>query len=376
VGYPAEVDFNLTRTNAPFGNSALRIDVKNLTAYPWDVQLSQKGKSLNSGQQYKLSFWSKSDAMNGELYLAIINADFYVYHGEKFKLTNDWAYYETNYAASTTDIININIDLGFKIGAYYLDNLQFTTPELLSANQIENADFFKGDTYWNFITLSSAQAKDTVINGELLVSIANGGIEVWDIHLGQSGLYFENGKEYTISFDAYAETPRTISVIAGMSESPWTVYSGNRIYPILTEKRTFSFSFIMNDATDDKARFGFDIGGSTVNVFFDNIRVSSGNTPVGISKIQTTPISIQLFQNFPNPFNPETKIRYTLPKASDVKIEVLNVLGQRVVTLVDGNQPRGVHIINFNASHLASGLYFYTFEAADVRFKRKMLLLK
>ena len=65
-------------------------------------------------------------------------------------------------------------------------------------------------TEWGFNILSPAQAAGATNNGEYAISIGSGGIK-WDVHLGQSPVLAEKGKEYTVSFDAYAATPRTIS---------------------------------------------------------------------------------------------------------------------------------------------------------------------
>jgi hypothetical protein len=83
-----------------------------------------------------------------------------------------------------------------------------------------------------------------------------------------------------------------------------------------------------------------------------------------------------LSQNYPNPFNPVTHIRFGLPKASDVKIELYNTLGQRVTTLLDEKKPAGYHVVNFDASKIASGVYFYQMDAVDFQKVRKMLVLK
>ncbi len=88
-----------------------------------------------------------------------------------------------------------------------------------------------------------------------------------------------------------------------------------------------------------------------------------------------------LGQNLPNPFRGVTRIAYALPRASDVRLEVFNLQGQRVATLVDGAQPAGTHHVRFTAratdgSPLPSGVYFYRFRAGGFAATRKMLLMR
>ena len=88
------------------------------------------------------------------------------------------------------------------------------------------------------------------------------------------------------------------------------------------------------------------------------------------------PARFHLHANYPNPFNPQTTIRYSLPQTSDVRIAVYNVLGQRVALLVDGEQPAGTHVVVFDASGLASGIYFYNMTAGSFTRTRPMVLLR
>ena len=71
------------------------------------------------------------------------------------------------------------------------------------------------------------------------------------------------------------------------------------------------------------------------------------------------PEKFELSQNYPNPFNPTTNIRYRLPTKSEVKIEIYNILGHKVATLVNEIREPGVHTVNWDASFMASGLYLY-----------------
>jgi hypothetical protein len=88
------------------------------------------------------------------------------------------------------------------------------------------------------------------------------------------------------------------------------------------------------------------------------------------------PSSFKLAQNYPNPFNPATTITYQLPTFSDVKLEVFDVLGRKVASLVNATQPAGTYSVNFNASHLASGIYFYRLQAGSFVETKKMMLVK
>lgn len=95
-----------------------------------------------------------------------------------------------------------------------------------------------------------------------------------------------------------------------------------------------------------------------------------------LSKTDKIPSGFSLYQNYPNPFNPTTTISYSLPKPSQVKLTVYNLAGQEVTTLVDEQKSVGQHEVNFNASHLSSGIYFYNLQAGEHSQTRRMQLLK
>jgi hypothetical protein len=89
-----------------------------------------------------------------------------------------------------------------------------------------------------------------------------------------------------------------------------------------------------------------------------------------------TPTIFSLEQNYPNPFNPVTTFKYALPEQSQVRLEIFNVLGQVVKTLVDDLRPAGSYEIKWDASNNASGIYFYRISAGNFKDVKKLVLMK
>jgi hypothetical protein len=88
------------------------------------------------------------------------------------------------------------------------------------------------------------------------------------------------------------------------------------------------------------------------------------------------PTEFSLQQNYPNPFNPITTIKYSIPKETQVRLEILNVLGERVELLVNEIQTAGAYESVWNASNISSGIYFYRIQAGSFTDTKKMILLK
>jgi hypothetical protein len=100
------------------------------------------------------------------------------------------------------------------------------------------------------------------------------------------------------------------------------------------------------------------------------VGVRAGGTALDV------PAVFSLGQNFPNPFNPETTIRYSLPSRSHVELAVYNVLGERVAVLAEGEQEGGFHDVRFDGTSLASGVYFYRLRSAGLVQTKRLSLLR
>jgi len=99
--------------------------------------------------------------------------------------------------------------------------------------------------------------------------------------------------------------------------------------------------------------------------------------PVGVTHNQNTaPAAYELSQNYPNPFNPNTNIKFAVPGNSFVTLNVFDVTGREVANLVNSQMPAGNYNVNFDASSITSGVYFYRLQAGDFTATKKMILIK
>ena len=98
-----------------------------------------------------------------------------------------------------------------------------------------------------------------------------------------------------------------------------------------------------------------------------------------VTQVEThasVPVVFALAQNYPNPFNPSTNITYTLPQSLRIRLEVYNILGEKVQTLVDGLEKAGIHAVKFDGLALPSGVYFYRLMSGTFVQTNKMTLVK
>lgn len=249
-------------------------------------------------------------------------------------------------------------------------------------NFLQNGNFSLGNAFWTFNARNGAAAQGTVENGEFVVKVTNAGTAYSDIQLIQESFPMINGKHYTFEFDARAAANRVMEPRVAQNGGNYIVYSKTGPIVLTNQMTHFKYSFVMTDPTDYSARVVMNCGTSNLTCYFDNISVKEDLPSMVEDDNIQLPEEFMLYQNYPNPFNPVTEIKFALPEVSYVSIEIFDMLGRNVKTLINSQQDAGLHHIKFEASNLTSGIYFYKFDARALKngksFSKinKMLLLK
>ncbi len=179
----------------------------------------------------------------------------------------------------------------------------------------------------------------------------------------------------TINFTGTAhdiETPDSLLVFSFSAEPDSLITSFNNSTKILTLASMGGFrgnvelKVIVTDQDDGRAE--------------EIISVNVNLDPTGIERVDGIPADYSLFNNYPNPFNPTTKIRFGLPETAQVTLIIYDVLGREVETLINSEQHAGYYEYNWNAVNFSSGIYFFVLTSQSqnksIREIRKMLLIK
>jgi len=127
---------------------------------------------------------------------------------------------------------------------------------------------------------------------------------------------------------------------------------------------------IYRDGGSLKSAFAYWANGPE-GIYFD-----AENLVTDVTDLPGTVDKYELAQNYPNPFNPSTVIRFSVPEQANVTLKIFNSIGQEVATLLNGEMSAGNHQVDFNASALSSGIYFYQISSANFTATKKMILIK
>lgn len=121
-------------------------------------------------------------------------------------------------------------------------------------------------------------------------------------------------------------------------------------------------------------------GNYTVNAGYAGpLRWDSASVSITITDIgenSANPTLFMLYHNYPNPFNPSTKIKYSVPEEEFISIKIYDALGNQISSVVNERKPAGVYEVEFNGSGLSSGVYYYKIEAGSFKQTKKMILNK
>lgn len=174
-----------------------------------------------------------------------------------------------------------------------------------------------------------------------------------------NGVAFLNNNAWAIG--AKSSSPKSIGVWKSIDKgATWT---NNVNYAVFDTAST-----TYNDVAVTNSGAVFVCGAAT--------GIYTNSTTVDISDQEELPATFELMQNYPNPFNPETTINYSLNKAGMVRLNVYDVLGREVKSLVNVNQMPGRYSVKFDGSNLSSGIYFYSISTGNSILTKKMILIK
>ncbi len=149
-----------------------------------------------------------------------------------------------------------------------------------------------------------------------------------------------------------------------------------------SDTEMYAVSAVLDSAATPLARVLHDIDGEVRDAMYPDIGADEFDSTavVGIDEDRLAqniiPKAFRIYNNYPNPFNPATTIKYDLPKAEHVRLEVYNILGQMVAKLVDQQQSAGTYVYRFDGRSLSSGTYFFRIQAGEHNVVRKMILSK
>jgi len=140
-------------------------------------------------------------------------------------------------------------------------------------------------------------------------------------------------------------------------------------------------SFDLSSYASQPVMFKFDFGSDNSVVdgdgwYIDDFHMEYYEEVIGIVETDILPSQFTLAQNYPNPFNAKTTINFTVPSQSQVDLEIYNLLGQKIATLVSQNIAAGNYSINWDASNVGSGVYFYKLTANNFTETRSLTLIK
>lgn len=149
-------------------------------------------------------------------------------------------------------------------------------------NYVLNDIFEEDQEFWSFIINEGGSGKSTVEDNELHMSLKDAGGQSWSNQLFQTDINVRKGHKYLVSFKARSAKNRSMMIkIGGLEDRGWAAYSGEQNIDLTTEMKEYSFEFVMDEKTDIKARYEFNMGLSDADIWLDDIKFILLESPNG-----------------------------------------------------------------------------------------------
>lgn len=377
----------------------------------FDVNLSQV-VAITSGETYTLKFDASTGAGATRTMIAGIglNEGDFAAAVETVNLTDQNQTFTltltANFGSANSRVL---FDMGADVGIVVIDNVSLvqgsggssgetsapttSAPTPPSRNAADVISLFS-DAYTN-VNVSSFATEWSEGTTASNVEVAAGDLVKMYDFVNFAGIQLENAIDLTdfthMHFDYWVGDA---SVAAGAILSPKLSNHANlagetsaieSTNPVSVAGEWVSFDVALDNFTDAFGNGVLDrqsvlqiilgTAGTLDKVYIDNMYFYK-NASTNIDAPTELPTKFVLKQNYPNPFNPTTTISYSIPTAGQVQMDVFNLQGQRVATLVDRFQNAGSHVVNFDASNLASGVYTYRLISGNNVLINKMTLIK
>jgi hypothetical protein len=264
------------------------------------------------------------------------------------------------------DAVTSDADLTFEL----VDTLDVVTAELrndsLFIHSVPDAFTISSSPEFLYVKAFDELGQEAVGSVQVQVFAVNDLPFVVDL---PDTISFESGETFELdideAFDDVEDTFAEFSIAASGSPSgiSASIASGDTLVTLTSPSFT-GFGTLNLTVTDSD-------GGEVSASIIVEVRVPTSN-----EMEDGIPSEFTLNQNYPNPFNPSSTIRFGVPEASEVRLDVFNMLGQNVATLVNGKMQAGWHTVQFQASGLSTGTYIYRLQAGDFVQTKKMMLIK
>ncbi|RPH94119.1 MAG: T9SS C-terminal target domain-containing protein [Calditrichaeota bacterium] len=271
------------------------------------------------------------------------------------------------------------------------DTIQVFVGSILNGEMLKNGEFGCGIAPWT-LSLAEGASAQLLIDPEgylsdessmAVIEIENPGTANWHVMMVQS-CPLDSGHTYEVYFSASVEKAKNIGVDFQSTSGTYPVHFWQTVE--LTED-TFEYGPIefFSTVTDHTTQFKLALSEDNTSVFFDAIQVIDKNWVKNTTDVDEQPPivvrSYGLLQNDPNPFNPQTDIKFVAPRNGWVNLSIYNVKGQLIKTLVNAVTSEGSHTIRWDGMDddylpVPSGVYIYRLATESFTSSKRMLLIK